>query len=277
MHSSVMGLGLYYSNAQHKAFPLFVPPFPMHSAKSHHQGVSGVVCRPPERWTANSFVWPALGWSLLVSAQLSFFKHLWGAAVFIYFFTAPSLWCEGLNHLFLVILWPLKRPVVCWASHQDLSTLSTNTASELDVLGHDGDTLGVDSAQVCVLKETNKIGFTGLLKSTNSSTLEPEVSLEVLSDLTNKTLEGQLSDEKLSGLLVSPDLTESNSSWPVSVGLLDSSGWRSGLPGSLGGKLLPGSFSSGRLSSGLLGTSHVDEVLKFLWLERNWLQDALLA
>ena len=36
-----------------------------------------------------------------------------------------------------------------------LSTLSTDTAGQLDVLGHDGHTLGVDGAQVGVLKQTN--------------------------------------------------------------------------------------------------------------------------
>ena len=68
--------------------------------------------------------------------------------------------------------------------------------------------------------------------------------------------EGQLADEELSGLLVSPDLTESHSAGPVSVRLLHSSGGGSGLSGSLGGELLPGSFSSGGFTSGLLGTGH---------------------
>ena len=67
---------------------------------------------------------------------------------------------------------------------------------------------------------------------------------------------GELADEQLSGLLVSPDLTESHCSGPVSVGLLDSTGGGGGLPGRLGGQLLPGSLSSSGLTGGLLGTSH---------------------
>jgi len=106
----------------------------------------------------------------------------------------------------------------------NLSTLSTDTASELDILWHDSDTLGVDSAQIGVLKQSNEVSLTGLLESSNSSRLEPEISFEILSDFSHETLEGQLPDEELSGLLVSPDLTESDSSWPISVGLLDSSG-----------------------------------------------------
>ena len=96
------------------------------------------------------------------------------------------------------------------------------------------------------------------LQSADGGRLEPEISFEILGDLPDETLEGQLADEQLGGLLVSPDLTESHSAGPVSVGLLDSTGGGGGLPGSLGGQLLPGSLSSGGLTGGLLGTSHGD-------------------
>ena len=105
---------------------------------------------------------------------------------------------------------------------EDLGTLSTDSAGKLDVLGHDGDTLGVDGAQVGVLKQTNKVSLASLLEGHDGRALEPQVSLEVLGNLTDQTLEGQLADEELSGLLVSPDLTESHSSRPVPVWLLHS-------------------------------------------------------
>ena len=44
----------------------------------------------------------------------------------------------------------------------------------------------------------------------------------------------------------------------VPVGLLDSSGGGGGLPSGLGSQLLPWSLSSGGLTGGLLGASHVD-------------------
>ena len=44
-----------------------------------------------------------------------------------------------------------------------LSTLSADTAGQLNVLGHDGDTLGVDGAQVGVLEQTNQVRLAGLL------------------------------------------------------------------------------------------------------------------
>jgi len=79
----------------------------------------------------------------------------------------------------------------------------------------------VDSAQIGVLKQTDEVSLTGLLESSNSSRLEPEISFEILSNFSHETLEGQLPDEELGRLLVSSDLAESDGSWPVSVGLLD--------------------------------------------------------
>jgi hypothetical protein len=42
---------------------------------------------------------------------------------------------------------------------ENLGTLSSNTAGQLNILGHDCHTLRVDSAQVGVLKQTNKVSF----------------------------------------------------------------------------------------------------------------------
>ena len=141
---------------------------------------------------------------------------------------------------------------------EDLSTLSTDTAGKLDVLGHDGDTLGMDGAQVGVLKETNQVSLRGLLESHDSRGLETKVSLEVLGNLTDKALEGQLADEKLSGLLVATDLTEGDSAGAEAVGLLDATSGlgRLGLAGLLGGVRLAGSLTTGGLAGSLLGASH---------------------
>ena len=74
----------------------------------------------------------------------------------------------------------------------------------------DSDTLGVDGAEVGVLKERDEVSLDGLLQCTNGRRLESKIGLEVLSDLTNQALEGQLSDEELGGFLVSSDLSESD-------------------------------------------------------------------
>ncbi len=97
----------------------------------------------------------------------------------------------------------------------DLSPLSPDTASKLDVLGHYGHPLGMNGCQVGVLKEANQVSLSSLLQSEDCAGLETEVSLEVLGNLTNQALEGQLANEQLCGLLVLADLTKGDSSWPV--------------------------------------------------------------
>ena len=115
---------------------------------------------------------------------------------------------------------------------------------------------GVDGAEVGVLEETNEVGLSCLLDGHDGGALEAKIGLEVLGDLTDKTLEGQLADQELGGFLVTTDLTESDGSRPVTMGLLDTSGGWCTLASGLGGQLLAGSLSSGRFTGGLLGTGH---------------------
>lgn len=142
-----------------------------------------------------------------------------------------------------------------------LSTLTANTAGELDVLGHDRDTLGVDGAQVGVLEQTDEISLAGLLQGHDGRALEAQIGLEVLSDFTDETLEGQLADEQLGALLVTTDLSQSYGAWPVTMWLLHSTGRWGTLTSCLGGQLLTWSLSTGRFTSCLLGTSHDESEL----------------
>ena len=80
---------------------------------------------------------------------------------------------------------------------RSLSPLTTDPSGQLDIFGHDGDPLGMDGAEVGVLKEPHQVSLTSFLKSHHSRALEPQVSLEVLSNLTDKALERQLADEQL--------------------------------------------------------------------------------
>ena len=141
-----------------------------------------------------------------------------------------------------------------------LSTFSTDAASQLDVLGHDGDTLGVDGAQVGVFEETYKVGFASLLQGEDSGALETEISLEILSDFTDETLERQLADQKLSALLVTTDLTESDGTGPVTVRFLNASGGGCALAGGFGSQLLARGLSSGGFTGGLLRTCHCSRI-----------------
>ena len=112
----------------------------------------------------------------------------------------------------------------------------------------DGDTLGMNGAEVGILKEGNEVGLDGLLESTDGRRLEAEVRLEVLSDLTNQTLEGELADQELGRLLVATDLTESDGTGLIAVGLLDATGRGSGLAGGLGSELLTGGLATSGLA-----------------------------
>lgn len=44
-----------------------------------------------------------------------------------------------------------------------LCTLASDSPGQLNVFGHDGDPLGMDGTQVGVLKQANKVCFTGFL------------------------------------------------------------------------------------------------------------------
>lgn len=147
--------------------------------------------------------------------------------------------------------------------------------------GLDGNTLGVDGAQVGVLEEGDEIRLDGLLESADSGRLEAEVGLEVLSNLTNlyrialakmvrdpnqlsmsvstyETLEGELADEKLSRLLVATNLTESDGTGLVAVRLLDATSGGSALAGGLGSKLLTRGLATSGLAGGLLSAGHCE-------------------
>jgi hypothetical protein len=133
---------------------------------------------------------------------------------------------------------------------------SADSTSQLNVLGLDGDTLGMDGTQVSLLEKLHFISLSGFMKCSQSSWLVAKINLEILGNLTDKTLERYLSDEEIGRLLVTTDLPESHSSRPITVGFLYSSMGRSLLASGFGGQLFAQSFSSSGLASGLLGTSH---------------------
>jgi hypothetical protein len=56
-----------------------------------------------------------------------------------------------------------------------LGALATDPPSQLDVLRHDGDTLGVDGAQVRVLEEADQVSLAGLLHNQERNMNEQEM------------------------------------------------------------------------------------------------------
>ena len=58
---------------------------------------------------------------------------------------------------------PEKDQVLCvWWDISDL--FSTDSPGQLDVLGHDGDTPGMDGAEVGILKQSHEVCFSSLLE-----------------------------------------------------------------------------------------------------------------
>mmetsp|Transcript_732 Transcript_732/g.1308 ORF Transcript_732/g.1308 Transcript_732/m.1308 type:complete len:89 (-) Transcript_732:377-643(-) len=80
---------------------------------------------------------------------------------------------------------------------KNLSTLSADATSKLDVLWHDSDTLGMDGAKVRVLEQGHKVSFAGFLKGKDGSTLETKIVLEILRNLTHKPLERKFADQEV--------------------------------------------------------------------------------
>jgi len=118
----------------------------------------------------------------------------------------------------------------------------------------------VNGTEVGVFEETDEVGFGGFLESEDSGGLESEVVLELRSDFSHESLEGELSDEELGALLESSDFSEGNGAGSESVGFLDatSSLGSAGFLGLLVCDVLSGGLGAGVLSCGLLGSSHFD-------------------
>jgi hypothetical protein len=79
----------------------------------------------------------------------------------------------------------------------NLRSLSSESSSELEILGLDGNSLGVDSGQVGVFKQGNEVSLGSFLKGSDGGRLESEISLEILGDFSDQSLEREFSDEEL--------------------------------------------------------------------------------
>ena len=154
-------------------------------------------------------------------------------------------------------LWvALKRAFFLSTEETTLCPLPADAAGKLDVLGHDGDALGVDGTQIGVLEEPHQVGLARLLQRHHGRTLEAQVGLEVLRDFAHQPLERQLADQQLRGLLVAADLAQGHGARPVAVRLLHAACGGSALAGRFSGQLLARRLAASGLTSSLLSASH---------------------
>ena len=110
--------------------------------------------------------------------------------------------------------------------------LASDSSGKLDISDHDGDSSGVDGAEVGVFEQADQVSFDGFLESEESGALESELAVGLVGDVLDDSLERKLSDEEVGASLVLSDLSDGDGSRSESVGLLDSADW--GLSGALG-------------------------------------------
>ena len=128
-----------------------------------------------------------------------------------------------------------------------LSTFTTETTGKLEITSHEGDTLGVESAEVGVAEEASDVRFSGFLESSDGGCLPAETVLVAGGEFTDEALEGGLAHEEISGLLVLLDLAEGDGAG--SPAELLGAGGLGGLGLSLAGLLL-GLGDGGGLGAG---------------------------
>merc|ERR1719291_1028260 len=77
-------------------------------------------------------------------------------------------------------------------------SLTSDSSGELHILGHDGNSLSMDGAEVGVLEESDHVSLSGLLESEDGGGLESKISLEIVGDFSDESLERKFSNEELS-------------------------------------------------------------------------------
>jgi len=82
------------------------------------------------------------------------------------------------------------------ASH--LESFSSDSSGQVQISGHDSNSLGVDGAQVGIFEQTDKVSFSSFLKGQDGLGLESDVLLVFHSDISDESLERKLSDEEVS-------------------------------------------------------------------------------
>jgi hypothetical protein len=98
--------------------------------------------------------------------------------------------------------------------------VSSDAASELHVLCHESNSLGMESTEVTVFKEAGEVTFTGLLKCSQALRREPYLRLLLACKFFNQALERESRDDGLDLALELFDLSECDCSRSESVLLL---------------------------------------------------------
>merc|ERR1711862_111622 len=102
--------------------------------------------------------------------------------------------------------------------------LSSNSPRQYHILHHNRHPSRMNRAQIRILHQAHQKGLKRMLQCFQSRTPVSYILLVALGYILHDPLERQLPDKQVGRLLVLSDLSESDCTWPVSVGLLDASG-----------------------------------------------------
>lgn len=128
---------------------------------------------------------------------------------------------------------------------------------------------GMDSTQIGVFKKAHQIGLTCLLQSSNSCTLEAQISFKVLSNFLQQMLERKFVNQEFSGLLIMSNFMECHSPKAVTMRFLHPARRGHTLPNFFLQSVASSALSTSQFMSGLLCTSHGIETL-FTCLLSHW-------
>jgi len=140
-----------------------------------------------------------------------------------------------------------------------LCAVTADTTSELHVFRHNRNALRVDSAQVSIFEQADEVCFGSLLKRHYGGALESKIAFEILSNLTNETLEWEFANKKIRAFLELADFSKSDGSGTIAMWLHDSNEWGCGTT-SGNSRQLARCFATGGFTSSLFGTSHSEVV-----------------
>ena len=150
-----------------------------------------------------------------------------------------------------------------------LGALPTNTECQFQVARKNGYALGMDGAEVCVLKQGDQVCLASLLKSQDGDRLPAEVGLEVLADLAHQALKGNLTDKKLGGLLKFANFSQGPSTRAEAEAALHAARSGQACQWSFEPSTEPGLVTRFVLKRGMGGSPPPNEKAMFLLLRRS--------
>ena len=106
-------------------------------------------------------------------------------------------------------------------SNIDCVVSPNHTIPQTHVLWLYGYASTMNRTDVDIVEHFYKKGFSSLMHGQDGSTLKAKSWFYVLSDFSQKSLKRKFSNQKISGFLILPDLTECDSPRTVSTSLLD--------------------------------------------------------